>query len=360
MKKLISILTACLLIITMIPLSSCSSKLQTSELPPLDLDGIVDASNIEEAMEAVQRKLQSKDSHYQMILRDQIEYQEAMYDCLWLYAINNQSECLDVILSSDYNLLKNLITKVDPIQFYRKNEIYSYNNRNRYPHHVQSPLCGGAGIYTSKNGEFYFILTGNAFAVADIQMIVNSSVYWDGKYQVMASRPAVTVAPEYKEDPSYPIFTPEETIEESVQAVINRLEATGLGYEWETQDTITLDGTDYPVVWLYAIDDKGEWVDVIWSEDPDFCYFLSNRRDVFTTLRQDEITAMNATYPQRGEATFNMNAYLLQDVFYHGYSMYMEGYGLSLLDCGSVFPVREYDEKTGSIATYFTRNEIYQ
>jgi len=173
----------------------------------------------------------------------------------------------------------------------------------------------------------------------------------------MPSRPETTIAPEYQEDPAFPTYVPEETIDENLQAVVNRLGATGLGYEWEIQDTITLDGTDYPVTWLYAIDDEGEWVDVIWSEDPDFCYFLSNRRDEFATLRQDEINAMNTKYPQRGEATFNMNAYLLQDVFYHGYSMYMEGYGLSLLDCGSVYPIREYNPVTDNITVYFTRNE---
>jgi len=57
---------------------------------------------MEEAMAFIQSTLQSKDSHYQMILREKIEWQQSTYDCLWLTAINDQYECMDIILSPEH------------------------------------------------------------------------------------------------------------------------------------------------------------------------------------------------------------------------------------------------------------------
>ena len=90
------------------------------------------------------------------------------------------------------------------------------------------------------------------------------------------------------------------------------------------QEEITLDGQSYTVSWLSIRNEQGDWADVIFSEDPDFCYILRNHQDELPRLR----TVLS------GERKEEKTDWILEDMFNYGYSYYAFGNVNVLKDCG--------------------------
>ncbi len=173
----------------------------------------------------------------------------------------------------------------------------------------------------------------------------------------MNARPKTTQQPQSEEDrpADYQTYTPQSSPDQELQAIQERLKATGRNYTWEMKDSITLDSTTYPVKWMYAVDEEGEWFDIVFSEDADLCYKLYENRNLFQELREKEIQAMNEKHPGRGDVEGNMNNWIIQDVFYHGYSFYADGHGLALLDAGMVGLIIEWNASCSKLSLRLIR-----
>jgi len=97
-------------------------------------------------------------------------------------------------------------------------------------------------------------------------------------------------------------------------------------------------------------------VDLVWSEDPDFTYFLFNRRDYFANLRKNEAEAMQVKLPE--DLSF-IPTYQTIDVFYYGYSLYVDGVAISILDCGFQGLADGYEDSVDARVCYFSRDDWF-
>jgi len=93
---------------------------------------------------------------------------------------------------------------------------------------------------------------------------------------------------------------------------------------------------------------------------------MNEHRNILWELRQEQRDKYNALHPGRAEAAKqigeafqgNSNSWVLQDVFYHGYSYFMEGHGLALQDCGSPCTMQEWNDELQYFVSHYSRDAI--
>jgi len=328
---------------------------------------IKDSTNMHEAMRHVEEFLRHAPVSYQWIVRDFYYSDGEKLPALWLFGISERGECIDVVMmETDPETLENIVVPDlmnDGVVFYRKNEIKSYRNLHGFPLTLHG---SNVRTFSSTNENFSILYGGENFAMHDLNSRFLAQTFWNGEWIEAGPRP--TAEPIYADTskPGYATYAPAQSMEEELEAIKNRLESTGLGYEWEILDSIEINKTSYPVQWLYAVNDNEEWVDIVLSEDPDFCYLMNEHRNILWELRQEQRDKYNALHPGRAEAAKqigeafqgNSNSWVLQDVFYHGYSYFMEGHGLALQDCGSPCTMQEWNDELQYFVSHYSRDAI--
>lgn len=364
-----------LLCILMLILSGCSGNREGIRVLPMGKENpdpkvhehheaLKAAETQEEALELVLSWLEEAEPNYQVKVRDYFYKDGEKRPGYWVFAVNDLGEWLDVYIAdlpvTDLMFLVNgSVATMNGLQYYRKNEMSSYYNSLGFPHDY---ISGGTSGLNDLEHGFTLYFAGNSFAVMDTDSEFLQPFYWNGKWTngFALGRPDPTVVPGNTPVPAadYKTYRPMESIEAEVSAMQSRLEGTGLGYTWEMKDAITVDGVEYPVKWMFAQNEEGEWVDVVFSEDPDFAYYLNEHREIFWTLREPERSRMNAKHPGREQNGEFTDEWLVQDVFYAGYSYYMQGCGLAFQDCGSSWPAMEWSDELGFRTRYFSREKI--
>lgn len=321
-----------------------------------------EAETPEAARDLVLRYLEESDAEYKIRVRDYFYVNGEKRPGIWIFALSDLGEWLDVLISDMsaeelMRVVNGSLASMDGIQYYRKNEAQSYYHKLGFPHEFVMPGHGG---YNDLQHGFTVYMAGNTFAKLDVDPEMTESFYWDGRWTrgYIISRPDPTTEPTNTPEPDadYNTYSPSGSIGEELSAMQERLTAAELGYSWEMRDSITVDGVEYPVVWMFAVNDHGEWVDAVFSEDPDFAYFLKEHRDVLWDLRGPERNAMNAAHPGREVSGEYTDEWIVQDVFYSGYSYYLQGHGMAIRDCGSPWCVREWSDELHRFTTYYDRD----
>lgn len=380
MKKCISISIICSLIflsgcMSVAPLGATDvSNNSTVSKAPIVVEstegiesfvGVRRAETIEKAMSAVIALLDKKETEYHYIKRDYFYINGIQHPAQWLFVINEFGEWADIVFfSEDMETVNNWFygpqKGVAELSEYRRNEAYSYNHRVKYPHYDTG--LGNAILNQSDNGVFTYYLTGQLFAMNDIGNAIGSGeYYWEGKKITTGRRPYTTCVPVYPNETSrdYQCYMPSNTMEGEMESIIHRLVETDTGYRWEIRDRIVVNSVEYPVMWLYAYNEEGRWVDAVLSSDPDFAYFLHANRAFFQEIRKSFEDSINGRYPERLLSDVNAHEWIVQDVFYYGYSLYLDGDGVAIQDCGSVAQMNAWNPDKNSYCTYFSRDCIW-
>jgi len=322
------------------------------------------AETQEEARDLILAWLEEADPTYKVKVRDFFYKDGERYPGYWIFAVNDLGEWLDVYIADLpaidlMQLVGGSVATMNGLQYYRKNEMSSYFHRLGFPHDY---IAGGNGGLNDLGHGFTLYFAGNVFAIMDTDSEFLGPFYWDGKWTkgFILARPDPTAAPQNTPVPSadYKTYQAAESIDAELSAMQAHLRETNLGYTWEVLDSIVVDGVEYPVKWMFAKNEEGEWVDVVFSDDPDFAYFLNEHREIFWDLREPERSAMNAKHPGREQNGEFTDEWLVQDAFYHGYSYYMQGHGLAIQDCGSPWYIREWSDELGSVTWYYSRDII--
>jgi len=319
---------------------------------------------VEEASAFLEEKLKGFDHNYVWKVMDSYydEVSKKSYPCKWIFAYNDLGEWVDIVLIQESEEIANNICFGEEytgpcISDWRKNEQMTYNHKLRFPFYY---VGGEAEIYESTNHEYYAVITGQMFAMHDFNN-GSSSFYWDGQWKTMGARPNPTEMPSSPiEEDGYDTYTPAKSVDDEAEAIKNRLSTSEKDYEYEIKESIEIEGKSYPVTWIYAINNDGEWVDIVLSDDSNFPYIFRQHSDYFWDLRQDVITAYNEKHSGRETKGVNTNNWVLEDVFYNGYGFYMEGNGLAMLDSGSVWQMFEWNDELGRFTLYFSRNKIWE
>ncbi len=302
------------------------------------------ADTKEDAAQIMMAILKDAPYPYDYIIRDSISMNGKEIPCIWIFAVNELGESIDLLFydieyaSSD---MDPVVIRNDPVFIWtRKNECTNFVHGFHYPSNI---LGIGQMIHCeSKNHLFGISFTGQTFSMLDLRIVIYAEEenetdwdhefeYWNGsKWVTITQRPEQS-APFSSDQVNYPTHKPEENLKKELESMLTSLETSGEGYNWEFQnDEITLEGNTYPVVWVFAENQKGEWVDILFSEDPDFCYLM--------TRHQEEIGLQRKTQPESLDRTFE--DWLTQDVFYHGYSFYMDGDAHAIRDCGMAWGMK--------------------
>jgi len=321
-----------------------------------------EAETPEAARDLVLQYLEASDAEYRVKVRDYFYMDGEKIPGIWIYALSDLGEWLDVVIAdlpADQLMraVNGSLASMDGLQYYRKNEAQSYYHKLGFPHEILLPSNGG---YNDLTHGFTVYIAGATFAKIDVDPEMVDAFYWDGRWTngYIIDRPDPTPEPLNTPVPAddYRIYTPAGSPEEELKAMQERLDSTGRGYDWEIKDSITVGGETYPVTWMFAKNGQGEWVDVIFSEDPDLAYCLKQHSGFFWDLREPERSAVNAAHPGREAGGAFTDEWIVQDVFYHGYSYYMQGHGLAILDCGSPWCVREWSDELARFTTYYSRD----
>jgi len=316
------------------------------------------AATMDGAIECILQTLRDAGKRFYCIVRDGVEHKKGeIYSMKWLYIYTQDHEWLDVFLTENPEDLA-AIRDVYPFypRMFRSNEAFTKTNELGVPHDDQYYLPYSGFVVTNTKGGFLMYFDGYPFLCCDLGCPNGSRVYWDQTNRDFYRRPSPTIKADAAPLPDFPVNYPKASIQESVDFVRSQLDRTRMGYSWEIQDSITIDAVKYPVTWMYAKNREGEWVDLVWSKDPDFAYFLYNRRELFADLRRVEAEAMQAKLPE--DMPF-IAQFQTIDAFYYGYSLYVEGVALSILDCGFQGIASGYDASIDEDAwlMYFSRDE---
>jgi len=329
------------------------------------IQDVLKQESIEEAMMAVEEILKIREHNYRWRIMD--HYYDSVsgqsYPVLWLYAVNDLGEWLDVLIGEQsVEVMEQWFAGTNAFStrfpFWHKNEMVSYLNKLEFPRGFQGGECD---IYTSGNEKFRVMVSGQSFAMHDlIGGVKESNFYWDGHLKMTSSRPAPTKEPAQREEKEgYRTYKAASSMEMELEAMKERLRQTDRGYDIEIRNSIEIEGKEYPVLWMYALDREGEWVDVVFSDDPEFAYYLYEHRDFFRDLRQDVIRTWDEKHPGRGKVEGNTNNWVVQDMFYYGYSYYMDGNGFAMMDCGSVARMLEWNDELKGFSFYYSRNLVW-
>lgn len=329
--------------------------------PNLSIKAIEKASTPSEAMENAIKRLEAANVAYQYILRDSIYYHGKEIPAQWLFAVNAYGEWVDVLIMEDDQKLTEIWNdNTLGIKQYRKIEPRNVSIS------IGEPLNGGWGYgattkFESDNHSFHILITGYPYVIYDLTHEYGWDVYSaeEQKYVKSGKRPEnwKTVDP----NPwGLKTYAPENTMEAELAAMQKHLEDTGRGYTWEMKDSITIDGKDYPVQWMYAKDEAGEWVDVIFTENTDLLYKIHDHRDILTNLRNEDREEINRNHPGRADENVGfIDNWTIADFFYKGYGFYMTGYGLSFGDCGNPAIVIEWSDEYKGFTTFYSRELIF-
>jgi len=321
-----------------------------------------ESETVDEAMERVMEVLEAKDIGYIWEVRDYFYLDGKKNDVKWLHAVNQYDEWLDVLISSNSFFLQTLSGNPNSVRRFRRNEAMNYSNA------IQKPLDGTFmyGITSSFQNDkktLTFYSSGMIYSLQDLMNDTGAEIYSADKkaYYTQKKRPEATPVPaNVKNPPEGAVnYVPAETMEEEIAAMKKRLEDTGLGYRFEEKDAITVDGKEYPVRWIYAINAAGEYVDIVFSEDTDLPYLLHDQRRIFMGARSAEKTALDEKHPGRAAIPADsINNWSIVDVFYHGYGIYLNGCGYSMLDCGLSQGADEWSDELGSGTFYYSRDAV--
>jgi len=268
------------------------------------------------------------------------------YPGLWLYAVNTLGETLDIIVSERSDILNEMVVGDDSmrlgLQYARKNAAHSFNNRLHTP---KDYLSSSTSDFSKTDNTLLGIwISGTTFPFFDLGYYLKlpkesgwdysdenwGISYWNGEEMVEGwHRPD----PSYPEaDPAWYEYVPAESLDAEIAVMQEKLAAADKGYRWEIQDSIEIDGKTYPVKWLSVLNNEGEWMDAIFSEDPDLCYLLHNHKDELADKRTVLPGERNVSTTPRNEFR---NQWLVEDVFYSGYGYYEFGTTTAIQDAGS-------------------------
>lgn len=335
--------------------------------------------SLEEVKNTILGWLEEADVGYRCTIRDTFYIEGNPVPAIWIYAINDFGEVLDaIILPNHPGEMLDFWHKDHCLNNVRKNEELSYKHFWHFPTSWGgngTQACGHSGL-TSDGTEYDVIFAGSDLPLYDVHMynfernsFEKGAFYWNGKgwSQSQTRPPEMNVPIDYDADPGefdqYRTYKPAESLDAELAVMQSRLEATGLGYRWEMQDEITVDGKTYPVKWMYAVNENEEWVDVVFTEDPDLAYILQQNREIFEELRKEQVTKLNTRYPGRelneqAARYANRHEYLVQDCFYHDYYFYMDGNPMAMLDCGCLIQTFSWSEEDHEYLEFVSRTGI--
>jgi len=304
----------------------------------LDHRDVMAAETKEEALSVLKAILEDVRYPYSCILRDAVYSEGKLIPGLWVFAVNTQGETLDILLvDKEYkqDLMSILPGKNNAgLRFYRKNESVSFAHAWHYPEEFTG--IGECSQMTSENGQFIMLWSGQALSMFDIrdywvleeiltkeELEESGEAYWNGNEWLYGTRRPEIESP-FAPDPAYPTYDPASSMEEEIQAVQKRLKEADETFEWEIMDKIELDGTEYSVTWMYARNASGQWVDAVFSTDTELCYLLYDQQEAWSGQREGEQPTLDSEW-------------LILDVFFHGYSCFMQGNLEAIQACGSPY-----------------------
>ena len=381
MRRMFSRLRAMLvLVLALLVLCSCVDPrmLGTVELEvrPDSLARILRSRTMEEAMQRVKAALHLSPLGYRWYVHDKYYLDGQEYPCLWLYAVNELDEPLDVFMidmqtaraagmydeEHDY-------WRVVPGLGMHKNESASFLHRMGLDESTHNVDLGLTRI--SDNGRFAVIISGTDFAFSDLHAAADTSPYvlvnLKGE-QIPNARPTASAAPE--PDPDFPelrLYTPEKTLDAEWDAMVSRLRAgvalDGVGFSAEEEFSIRVDGQLCPCRRLFFRRTDGRWVDVVFTQDPDLLYRLYDQWEIFRWDRDGLYRMMNEKYGTQAQAKERyllQTNFILQDCFYEedGYGYVMTGCGLPMIDAGAACFVDDWCWYPYGFSTFVTRDKI--
>jgi len=348
------------------PLNSAGTAAPEETAFLLAFSSVKSAHSAEEAMQRVMAILESKDIGYQWSYRDFVYYQHEKIPAQWIYAVNEYHEFLDVIIMDDTDVLEAIVYSFDEIEQYmnlRNNEGMSLLNSFSKP--LDGVLCAGVSYTRSDDGTFGIMTAGYPFAIKDIEGEGGWDVYSarDRKYvkSNLCSREE-TLVPEDQLPPPVEgmyVFEPEDSALKAKESILSRLRAADPSYRIEEHDSIEIDGQEYAAEWLFAINDAGEYIDVVITEDTELLYDLHDHQDMFWDLRSKEREGLYTAQPDRKKYDPVENQWLLVDLFYKGYGIYLYGCGCPSFDCGMTAPVNDWCEELGRPTSFYSRQWIW-
>ncbi len=351
---------------TELPIVHEDTESMEAPVYPLNFSYVTSAHSAEEAMDRVQEILKAKDIGYQWEFRDSIYYQHEKRPAKWIYAVNQYHEFLDVIIMDDADLLEEFTAspEFDHFRNLRQNEGMSLQNSFSKP--LDGVLCSGlASFCRSDDLNFGILLVGYAFAIKDVDGRDGYDVYSPKDrayvYSGLHSREETLI-----QDDQLPplaeglkVFEPENSMKEAQESVLSCLQRADPSYRIENRDVILIDGEEYPAQWMYAVNDSGEFIDIVFTEDLDFLYYLHDNRDVFWKLREEDREYLYQKQPGRKQYEPTENQWLLIDLFYKGYGIYLYGCGCPAFDCGMVAPCIDWSEDLNHPTMYYSRQWVW-
>jgi len=324
-----------------------------------------DQATRQEAMEAFLRQAESLG--YETIVRDALPMPEEDIPCTWILAVNDLGETAEVLMMDKtdaerfYEVMNAHMDMVNlPIKYPLLSDIsIRAQELGKFTRDIEMDICyGGAGVGfvsmhpTVFKGDFLWCFGGSPFAHVDFGT-GTAQFHWKGKDQVLSRRPDdLNLTPGWLSD---------RTMEESVDALIGNLQSSGFSYTVEEKkETVTLDGTAYEVTRVKAKNADLEYLDILFCEDPDFCYEMIVHEDFLHQDNEENAAAWKEKYNPGWEYLIQGNP-VSGDRFYHGYSFYGIGSPYALIDAGSLdFPSALF-EVNGELFTCSVkdRNTVY-
>ena len=135
-------------------------------------------------------------------------------------------------------------------------------------------------------------------------------------------------------------------------------------YSFEVKDSLTLDGKDYSVIWLYAEGFNGEWADVVFTRDAELAALLGGHREMFWELRRDRLERKREGIQINTMETLDLSDEKLSHTVTKDageYWIFFEGDGLAFFDCGFTdgdAQIEEFSNLLGHFARHYSRDVI--
>jgi len=272
------------------------------------VDPVASLADMDEAMEKIESMLRDADCGWEWVVRDYFYLDGNRLDARWLFGVNAYGDYLDALVLGFPMEDPFLVMDSPTLVFHgRHNEHESYHRAWQYPR-TQSDMSAW-GI----NGEeITIIYSGNQTSYYDagifnydMDPLAKGEAYWNGKeWRFSQTHPEELKVPiDYKADPGefgeYQTYQPAQSMENELSFMQQRLKNTGLNYSWEIKNSIIIDDKEYAVIWMYAVNERNEWVDVVFTDEDELIYLLYQKPEFFSNLREDQRTARNTCDPAR-------------------------------------------------------------